>query len=615
MKTLRSLFTALALCLLASTASATTGVATLGTPTFVTGADSIASYSVAAGANRLLVITVSHADDGAQSYTTVTFGGQAMTKAVEKNDGSSAVDSIWYRVLGTSASATSGAISVTRPDGAGTRLTTFLSAQAFQNVDQTTPTSSPLTVNNPGANSGSTLTVTSASGDLVMDLFDLYKSTSPSATAGGSQTVLNTTGALSLAGLATYSGFSLYATSVKAGAASVVTSWSSANDAMIHVAMNIKLATATPVPTVTAISPTSGSTAGGTSVTITGTGFTGATGVTIGGTAATSVTVVSATSITCTTPAHAAGAVSVVVTTPGGANTENTLYTYVAPTPSIGVSVSSLALGTTTAGTASTPAKSFFLTGGPLTADLVVTAPTGVELSQDGNIWHTSETLTPTDGSVGTTLIYARISASASAGSISGNIACTSTGVTAKNVSVTGTVNAPAVTTTGSQGFSDIGAASASPADINTATNITIANLISTGSQSGYFAGLTTQIFGPVTFNVSTPGSFSFGNGTFGSFVSTAIVETENTPGTRSFYVRGTFTAGTFNPTLTPTPAPASLLISFTQSPAGRGAISDSATLSIPPTPTPTPAPAPTPTTPTSDTPQASPMVRKVFQT
>ncbi len=85
-----------------------------------------------------------------------------------------------------------------------------------------------------------------------------------------------------------------------------------------------------PLPTVTAISPTGGPVAGGQGVTITGTGFTGATGVTIGGTAATGITVVNSTTITATTPAHAAGAASVVVTTPGGSNTANTLYSYFA---------------------------------------------------------------------------------------------------------------------------------------------------------------------------------------------------------------------------------------------------------------------------------------------
>jgi ribosomal protein S11 len=84
-------------------------------------------------------------------------------------------------------------------------------------------------------------------------------------------------------------------------------------------------------PTVSGISPSSGPTAGGTSVTITGTNFTGATGVTIGGAAATNVVVVSGTSITATTPAGTAGTASVVVTTPGGSNAANTLFTYIAP--------------------------------------------------------------------------------------------------------------------------------------------------------------------------------------------------------------------------------------------------------------------------------------------
>jgi hypothetical protein len=84
-------------------------------------------------------------------------------------------------------------------------------------------------------------------------------------------------------------------------------------------------------PVVTSLDIASGSTAGGTSVTITGTGFTGATGVTIGGVAATSVVVVNDTTITAVTPAGTAGTASVVVTTPSGSNAANTLYTYVAP--------------------------------------------------------------------------------------------------------------------------------------------------------------------------------------------------------------------------------------------------------------------------------------------
>jgi hypothetical protein len=65
-------------------------------------------------------------------------------------------------------------------------------------------------------------------------------------------------------------------------------------------------------------------------VTITGTDLTGATAVTIGGAACAGVVVGSPTSLTCTTGAHAAGAASVLVTTPSGVNGANTLFTYVA---------------------------------------------------------------------------------------------------------------------------------------------------------------------------------------------------------------------------------------------------------------------------------------------
>ena len=88
-----------------------------------------------------------------------------------------------------------------------------------------------------------------------------------------------------------------------------------------------------PAPTVSAISPNTGTANGGTAVTVTGTGFLSGATVTIGGTAATGVTVVSSTSITAKTPAHAAGAADVAVK-----NTDNQTgalsggYTYTSST-------------------------------------------------------------------------------------------------------------------------------------------------------------------------------------------------------------------------------------------------------------------------------------------
>ena len=87
-----------------------------------------------------------------------------------------------------------------------------------------------------------------------------------------------------------------------------------------------------PAPTVSSVSPSSGPTAGGTSITITGTDFLANATVSIGGTPASSVSVVNSTSITALTPAHAEGSVNVVVTnTDGQSGTKIGGFSYVAP--------------------------------------------------------------------------------------------------------------------------------------------------------------------------------------------------------------------------------------------------------------------------------------------
>jgi hypothetical protein len=71
-----------------------------------------------------------------------------------------------------------------------------------------------------------------------------------------------------------------------------------------------------PAPVVSAVGPSSGTTAGGTAVTITGTGFQAGATVTFGGTAASSVVVVNSTRITAVSPAKPTGKVAVAVTNP-----------------------------------------------------------------------------------------------------------------------------------------------------------------------------------------------------------------------------------------------------------------------------------------------------------
>ena len=114
--------------------------------------------------------------------------------------------------------------------------------------------------------------------------------------------------------------------------------WSSSGNGSVF-AITIGAST----PAVLSVSPTSGPTAGGTSVTITGTDLTGATSVTFGSTAATSYTVNSAGTITAVSPVGSAGTVDITVTTAGGtsATSSSDQFTYaVAPgAPIIGTAI------------------------------------------------------------------------------------------------------------------------------------------------------------------------------------------------------------------------------------------------------------------------------------
>jgi len=84
--------------------------------------------------------------------------------------------------------------------------------------------------------------------------------------------------------------------------------------------------------TLTGVNPTSGPASGGTGVTLTGTGFTTSPSAQFDGVDATSINFVNSTTITAVTPAHAVGAVDVVVTlsagSGGGSATLANGYTY-----------------------------------------------------------------------------------------------------------------------------------------------------------------------------------------------------------------------------------------------------------------------------------------------
>lgn len=89
-------------------------------------------------------------------------------------------------------------------------------------------------------------------------------------------------------------------------------------------------------PSISSVSPNSGSAAGGTTVTITGAGFVPGVTVSFGSAPAVGVTVVSATQITLTTPSGSVGSVPVTVTSPAGMfGGISNGFTYLVATPQL----------------------------------------------------------------------------------------------------------------------------------------------------------------------------------------------------------------------------------------------------------------------------------------
>ncbi|HNB73747.1 MAG TPA: choice-of-anchor Q domain-containing protein, partial [Acidobacteriota bacterium] len=220
-----------------STSPSFTGVTALGAPAQVTGVTSL-TYTVPPGTNRLLVVTASNATS--TTIGSVSFGASVMTMAVQKNDGF-AMDSIWSLALGTSTSSDTRTITVT---GFSTAVNTVLTAQTFQNVDQTTPIDGTLNNAATGTSVGSTLTLlTTTANDLVFDLFDCFvNSGAITATPGAGQAMVH---GANLSIVSPSGGIGRYVTSIKPAVGSSTTmSWASNTIAIIQLAANINYAPA-----------------------------------------------------------------------------------------------------------------------------------------------------------------------------------------------------------------------------------------------------------------------------------------------------------------------------------------------------------------------------------
>ncbi len=129
-------------------------------------------------------------------------------------------------------------------------------------------------------------------------------------------------------------------------------------------------------------------------------------------------------------------------------------FTVLPTCPSPIISVSGILNGLTTVyGSASVTTTSFSLNGSYLTVPVTITAPAGFEVSTNATSGFASGiTVTPVSGSVASTLIYVRLSDTATVinSPYSGDIVCSSTGATSINVATaSSTVTPKPITITG----------------------------------------------------------------------------------------------------------------------------------------------------------------------
>jgi IPT/TIG domain/Fibronectin type III domain len=302
------------------------------------------------------------------------------------------------------------------------------------------------------------------------------------------------------------------------------------------------------IPSVTSVSPNTGTTAGSTAVTITGTNFANGATVTFGTAAATSVVVVSGTSITALTPAGSPGAVTVTVTVSGQSGSLANGFTYVATPTITGVSPNT---GSTAGGTAVTITGTNFVTGATVTfgtaaatSVVLVNSTTITALTPAGSAGAVSVTVTVSgqSGSLASGFTYAVIptvtSLSPNTGSTAGGTAVTITGTNfVSGATVTfGTAAATGVVVTNSTTITAL-----TPAGTAGAATVTVTD---PGPQSGSLANGFTYVATPTITGVS-PNTGSTAGGTavtitgtnfvsgatvtFGTAVATSVVMTNST--------------------------------------------------------------------------------------
>ena len=176
-----------------------------------------------------------------------------------------------------------------------------------------------------------------------------------------------------------------------------------------------------------------------------------------------------------------------------------------APSPTIS-STGTLSAVHTTYGTASASPTSFNVSGANMTAGILVTPPTGFEVSQSAGSGFGATTTVGAAGTIASTPVYVRLAATSAVASYSGNIVLSSSGATSVNVAtVSSSVSTKALTVTASAQTKTEGSTSPTTGTLN--THFTVSGLV-----NGNTANQTTLAYsGSPTGNLATatPGSYT----------------------------------------------------------------------------------------------------------
>jgi hypothetical protein len=179
-----------------------------------------------------------------------------------------------------------------------------------------------------------------------------------------------------------------------------------------------------------------------------------------------------------------------------------------APTTPVITTSGTLSALSTTYGTASSSNTTFTVSGTSLTNDIIITPPSGFEVSQTvggASGYAATQTLTQSGGSVATTTIYVRLAATAFAGTYSGDVVVSSIGASPANVATASSTVSPYTLTLGLTGVNKIydGTTAATVSGIATLSATVNGDVITLNTSSPTATFTSKNVANGITINIT----------------------------------------------------------------------------------------------------------------